>query len=385
MKRSPWWLVGAIGLILLIAVGVRTCRNPNVGVQDNAEESTDELAPGLTLRDVTLEQQDEDGVLLWKVDAEEATYSPNQEVANLVNLDGELYQDGELLYRVKADTGTIRDNGKVILLEGNIVATGIQNQMVLKGQTLEWTPEANLLVVRNGLTGAHPQVRAKANEARVYDRENRMELEGDVVATTVVENPQVDPWLKLQGETLQWKWQERTLNSEQPLRVERFENEQVTEVLVGQKGLVELEENRVTLTESVQAQLLEIPLKMTSDRAVWQVEEQLIQAEDSVRVVNEKEQVTVTSQQGEFNLANQTAFLTQDVLAIAQKNDSRLTADRLTWNLTDQTVVAEGGVNYQQSDPQVNIRGPRARGRIEEQTVVIDGGQVVTEIEPNFN
>jgi LPS export ABC transporter protein LptC len=384
MKRSPWWLLGAVSLVLLIAVGVRTCRNPNVGVQESSE-SANETIPGLTLRDVTLEQQDESGQLLWKVDAKEVTYSPNQEVANLVDLDGELYQDGQLLYQVTADKGTIQDNGKVIFLEGNIVATGIQNQMVLKGQHLQWTPEAALLVIKNGLTGTHPQVRAKANEARVFDRENRMELEGEVVATTVVDNPQVDPWLKLQGETLQWKWQNRTLDSDQPLRVERFENEKVTEVLIGQKGLVELEENRVTLTESVKAQMLKIPLEMTSDRAVWQVDDQRIQAEGTVKVVNPKEQITVTSQRGEFNLISQTAYFTQDVLALAQKNNSRLTSNRLTWNLEDQTVLAEGDVNYQQSDPQLTIRGPRARGRIEEQTVVIDGGQVVTEIEPDFN
>ena len=383
MKRSPWWLIGVVGLVLLIAVGVRTCRRSDVGEQEPAE-SADEVIPGLTLKDVTLEQQDENGQLLWKVDAEEVTYSPDQEVANLVNLDGELYQDGELLYRVKADTGTIRDNGRVIFLEGNIVATGIQNQMVLKGQNLEWTPETALLVVRNGLTGTHPQVRAKANEARVYDRENYMELEGNVIATTVVENPQVDPWLKLQGETLQWRWQEETLDSDQLLRVERFENAQVTEVLIGEKGLVELAENRVTLTEAVRAQLLEVPLEMSSNEAIWQVEDQLIQAQDSVRVVNEKEQVMVTSQRGTFNLTNQTAYFTEDVLAIAQENDSRLISDRLTWNLENQTVLAEGAVNYQQADPKISIRGPRARGRIEQQAVVIDGGQVVTEIEPNF-
>lgn len=385
MKRSPWWLVGTVSLFLLIAVGVRTCRTPQSDLSDSTATDQEEFVPGLTLKDVTLEQQDESGQLLWKVDAEEVTYSPNQEIANLSNLNGELYQDGELLYRVRADNGTILENGQTIVLEDNIVATGIQNQMTIKGQTLEWTPEDDVLIVKNGLSGTHPQIRATADEARVYDRENRMELEGSVVATTVVENPQTEPWLKLQGETLQWQWEAETLNSDRPLRVERFENNQVKEVLVGQKGLVELAEDRVTLTESVQAQLLNIPLEMTSKQAIWDVEQQTILAEENVRVVNKKEKVTVTSQRGEFNLANQTAFFTKDVLAIGQENNSRLTSDRLTWNLEEQTVLAEGSVVYQQTNPQVNIQGPRARGRIAEQTVVIDGGQVVTEIEPPSN
>ncbi|HEY9888363.1 MAG TPA: LPS export ABC transporter periplasmic protein LptC [Candidatus Obscuribacterales bacterium] len=384
MNRRYWWLIGLGVLFFAIAVGVRTCRQPDIVSEDTNSQNEDGI-PGLTLRDVTLEQQNEQGQLIWKVDAEAATYSPDQKEANLVNPQGEFYQDGALLYRVKADRGIIQNDGQVVLLEGNIVATGVQNQMVLRGQTLEWTPEQDLLVVRNGLTGTHPQVQAQANEARVYDREKRMELIGQVVATTVVANPQVEPWLKLQGEILQWQWEQETLTSNQTTRVERFENAQVTEVLVGQNSLVELAANRVTLTEAVTAQLLEVPLTMTSRRAVWEVETQIIRAAEAVRVVNGAQQITVTSQNGEFNLATQMAYFTQDVLAIAAKNNGRLTTDRLSWNLEDQTVLAEGAVNYQQSDPQLKIQGPRARGRIEQQTVVVDGGQVVTEIVPNFN
>ena len=136
MKRSRWWLLAGIIGFMAIAVGVRTCA-PTGSFLDNIADDSEQIDPGLTLRDVTLEQQDDDGQLLWKVDAEEVTYSANQQVANLVNPEGEFYQDGELLYRVKADRGIIRENGKLILLEDNIVATGIQNEMVINGQSLD--------------------------------------------------------------------------------------------------------------------------------------------------------------------------------------------------------------------------------------------------------
>jgi len=368
---------------IAIAIGVRTCRDPNVGLDYLPEEQQEALESGLILRDVTLEQQDENGQLLWRVNADEVTYSPDQESADLSNADGELYQDGELLYRFKADRGTILDNGQVIFLEDNIVATGIQNQMVLRGDRLEWDPEQDVLVVRDGITGTHPQVRAQANEARVYDRENRMELEGNVVATTVVDNPDVEPWLKLQGEALEWRWEDEDILSDQAIRVERFQNARITEVLTGQQGLVELPENRVTLTNNVQAELIEIPLNLTSDRAIWQVDEQTINTEQPIKVVNEEEEITITAQQGRLDLVEQIVYFTQDVVVTGTANDSSLTANSLAWNLVDQTVLAEGAVNYRQSDPAVTVRGPRARGRIEEQTVVVDGGQVVTEIDPN--
>ena len=382
MKRGYWWGLAAVIVCVAVAVGFRTWRSPDFG-DYVSDEQQDALEAGLALRDVTLEQQDDNGQLLWRVHADEVTYSPDQESANLVNLEGELYQDGELLYEVKADRGVIRDNGQVIFLRKNIVANGIQNQMVLKGDTLEWRPEEAIMIVRDRLTGAHPQLRAQANEARVYDREQRMELNGEVIATTVVENPEVDPWLKLQGNLLEWRWETAEIGSDQPIRVERFENETITEMLAGQQGLVELSENQVTLTEDVIMQLIDIPLDIATDRAVWDVDGQKINVDRPVEIVNSQEKVTLTAQQGQLDLAEEVVYLTQDVLVVAEENNSRLTTNRLTWNLVDQTVLAEGAVDYRQGEPQVTVRGPRAKGRIEAQTVVVDGGRVVTEIVPD--
>jgi lipopolysaccharide export system protein LptC len=306
-------------------------------------------------------------------------------VANLVNPDGELYQDGELLYRVKADRGIIEQNGQIILLEDNIVATGIENGMVINGQNLEWQPQSNLMIITNGLTGRHPQVQTIADEAWIYDAENRMQLIGNVIATTVAENPDVDPWLKLQGETLQWRWDQETLDSDRPVRMERFENQQITQVLTGDRSLVELATEQATIEGSVQAQMLDIPMSLNAEKAIWSVGEQTIQAEQSVRMVNPKQEITVTSQQGTFDLEERIAIFTQDVLGIIARNNGRLVSNRLRWNLADQTMLAEGDVNYQQTDPQLTIRGARARGRIEDQTVLFDGNEdVVTEIVPNF-
>jgi len=384
MKRPVWWLVVGIAGFIAIAVGVRTC-SPTGSWRDENADNAEQIESGLTLRNVTLEQQDESGQLLWKVDADEVTYGADQQVANLVNPEGELYQAGELLYRVKADRGIIEENGQLIFLEGNIVATGIENKMVINGQNLEWQPQNSLMIITNGLTGRHPQMQAQADEARIYDAEDRMELIGNVVATTVTENPAVDPWLKLQGETMQWRWADETLDSDRPVRAERFENQQITQVLTGDRTLVDLSTQQATIQGSVQAQMLDVPMTMTAEKAVWGVVEQTIQAEQSVRVVNPQQQITVTSQQGMFDLEQRVAVFTQDVLAITTKNDGRLTSNRLRWNLTDQTILAEGNVNYQQADPQLTIRGARAQGRIEAQTVFFDGDEVVTESVPNFD
>lgn len=382
MKRRVWWGLGlgVVGLFTLI--GLHVVRSPEFAGDFVSEEQQAALESGLTLRNVTLEQQDEDGQLLWRVNADAVTYSPDQASADLTRIDGELYQDGAMIYQVEADSGFIRENGQVIFLQDNILAIGVQNQMTLQGQVLEWRPEEDVLNLKGGLTGSHPQVRLKANEAFLYDRESRMVLVGQVVATTVVENPQEEPWLKLQGDALNWRWQAEVLDSQQPLRVERFSNQRITEVLTGQQGLVELAKNQATFTDDVKMQIVDIPLLVSSDRAIWQVAAQKVDVDQPLQIVDQKENVTATAQQGQLDLATQTVLLSRDVLVVGEQNASRLTTQQLTWNLLDQTVLAQGAVDYRQGEPPVAVRGPRARGRIEAQTIVVDGGRVVTEIVP---
>jgi len=339
--------------------------------------------PGLTLQDVTLEQPDDNGELLWRVKGEAVTYSPDQQVAYVTSPDSELFQDGDLIYVVTADTGEIRENGNVIFLRGNIVARGLNNGSILRGNELEWRPQEDVLIVRDEITGSHPKIRAVADEARVYNRLNRMELEGNVVANTVVDDPSTEPWLKLQAQTLNWQWDQDLITSPQPLRVEQFENESITDVVVGQEGTLQLDEQVVTLTEDVQMQLLEIPLNVSSDALRWEVDQQQVLINQPVEMVHPEENVTVNAQQGQMNLESQVILLQGNVVARGQRNQARMTANQLTWNVDQQTLLAEGDVNYRQVNPTISVTGPQAKGKLANQTIVMEGGRVVTEIVPN--
>ncbi|MBD2257909.1 LPS export ABC transporter periplasmic protein LptC [Pseudanabaena sp. FACHB-2040] len=377
----------AVALLTLAVIlgSVRACQLVRQSGQPvgEAQEDIDPGEVGLTLRDVTLEQPDETGQLLWRVKAKEVTYSPDREVAQLKEPDGELFQDGEIIHRVQADQGEIRENGKVVFLWGNIVATGVQNQAVLRGNELEWRPDEDMLVVRDRITGTHPQLRAAAQEVRVYNREARMELEGNVVANTVVKDPQAEPWLKLQADQMVWFWQQERVETDRPLRVEQFKANSITDVVTGQRGTVDLAQRIVTLNQNVALQLLEFPLQVNSDVAVWNVAQQTVQIDSPVRMIQPREQVVVTADRGQMDLGQQTVLLTQNVRAQGERNQSQLTTNRLSWNVEDQTIVAEGDVNYQQGDPAVQVTGPRAVGQLRDQTIVVSGGRVVTQILPN--
>ncbi|MGF1570099.1 MAG: LPS export ABC transporter periplasmic protein LptC [Nodosilinea sp.] len=383
-KKWRQMLIGGV-VVAALAVGLRGLITHNPRSQGNAEgdPAAEAVQPGLTLRDVTLEQPDENGVLLWRVEGDEVTYSPDQKVAYVTRPDGQLFQDGEAIYNVTGDTGEIRENGTVIFLRGNIVATGVKNGSVLRGNELEWRPNEDVLIMREQITGSHPQIRAVANEARVYNRENRMELEGDVVANTVVKDPKTEPWLKLHAQQLVWFWEDERLDSTQPVRVEQFKDNAITDVVVGQRGTVDLAQEIVTLQGSVAMQMLELPLNLTSEAMEWQFAKEIVNVTQPLTAVNPKEKLTVTARQGQMNLASQVVTLTQDVVAVGERNQTRLTTDRLIWAVEEQTLLAEGQVNYQQVNPAINLLGSRGTGRLDSQTFVVDGGRVVTEIVPN--
>lgn len=375
---GKWYRFVLIGVaIALLVIGIRACSGINQSDPSQADNNEQPQVTGLTLRDVTLEQPDENGHLIWKVKAEEATYSPDKKTAFIKRPNGELFQDGKTIYRVKADTGEIRNDGKAIYLRGHIVATGVENKVVLKGNQLEWRPDDDILIVSDRITGTHPQLRAAADEARLYQRAKRLELEGKVVATTVEE-----PLLKLQANQLDWFWEEERVDSKEAIRVEQLEEKKVINYIIGQQGKVDLKNLVVTLKQAVQMELLQIPLRANSEQVVWQVRNELVVMDQPLRVVEPKQQVTVTADRGRMDLEKEIIYLTQNVRALGEKNQSQLTSDQLTWTVPNKEVVAEGNVNYRQIDPTLAVRGPRAVGHLDEQIVVVSGGQVVTEIVP---
>lgn len=352
------------------------------------EAPEEEVETGLTLQNVTLEQPDDNGNPLWRVKAEEATYSPDRSIATFTRPDGELFQDGEVIYNVTADSGEMRDNGNTIILRGNIVAKGVQNGAILRGQEMEWRPQDDILVLRQDVTGSHPQLRATAEEFRVFNRENRMELQGNVVANTVVNDPQTEPWLKLQAQELLWSWEEERINSPAPLRIEQFKDTTITEVVQGQQGQVSLADQVATLQGSVTMQFLTLPLSVSSEALEWRVKEEQINLNQPLTVVRPTESLVVTARQGTMNLAEEVITVRQDVVAVRQQPQSRLTTDRLTWTIVSQTLLAEGRVSYQQANPALTLNGSRGVGRLQEGIFTVDGGanndgQVVTEIVPN--
>lgn len=361
-------------VVLLSTLGA--CGRGNKAENPANSTPTGKVDSNLTFQNVTSEQVDEQGRLLWRVRAKQARYTPDQKIAQIQSPSGELFQEGKLIFRISAQRGEVQEDGRKILLRDKIVATDTQDGVVLKGQELEWLTKDNVLIVRHNLTGSHRQLDASAQEARVYSRERRIELVGNVVATTK------DPVLQLKAEQLTWRVPQQLVTSIRPIEITRPVSKTESDRAAGEQAEVNLKSKVATLKQNAQLRLILPPLDISSNAIVWNVASQTVASDQPLRALHREQAVTVTADRGQADLQKQIFYLTGNVQAIGQRSRSQLNANLLTWYVLTRQVEAEGNVSYRQANPPLNLSGPKAFGKLDSQTIVVSGGRVVTRIVP---
>ena len=157
-SSSPTSLLLLLPLTLCLVLGLVACGNQTHTANKSRVKSISpqEVDSNLNFFDVTLEQADEVGRPIWKVKAKKAKYTKEKQIGKAESPYGELYQDGKVVYQVQGQQADIKEDGKELFLQGNIIATDPHNGIVLRGNELEWRPKEDLLIVR-GQTQHYPQ------------------------------------------------------------------------------------------------------------------------------------------------------------------------------------------------------------------------------------
>ena len=375
-------------VLVALMLGVSACNIQGKAAKKLAEDSKlaqdsaakKDFEGQLTFNDVTLDQADEQGRPLWKVKSKQAVYTNNKKTAKVQNPIGDLFQDGKLVYLVSGLEGEVQEDGKIIFLKGNIVATDIQNGVVLRGNELEWRPQEDILIVRNQLVGNHKDVDVTAKEGRAFSRIKRIELIGQVVANSK------EPILQMRTEHLIWQMADNKMISDRPVQIDRYINKQITDRAVGDQGEVDTKTKIATLRKNGKLAMLEPPLDIFSNLIVWDSNAKTVVSDHQVRLFHRVQQVNLTANKGRVNLQTKTAYLTGKVYGIGQNPPSQMRTDQMTWYLPTESFEAVGNVFYEQTDPPLRLNGPKAVGQLKDQKIVISGGndgsRVVTEIIP---
>ncbi|MEH2457541.1 LPS export ABC transporter periplasmic protein LptC [Nostoc sp.] len=376
-SSTPSFLL--LPLTFLLVFGLVACggKSPLASQQNTTSSSNQDN--NLTFFDVTLEQADEVGRPIWKVRATRAKYTKEKQIGQAESPYGELYQDGKVVYQIKADVADIEQDGKQLLLKGKIFAIDPSNGIVLRGNELEWRPKEDLLIVRNQINGTHKQLQAVAQEARVKTREQRMEFSGGVVANST------DPQMQIRTEHLIWNIKEEKLIGDRPIQIDRYKDNKISDRGKGNSAEVNLKTKIATIQKNAQLELLDPPVQIASNSMIWNMNAETVSTNSPVRMFQRAENLTVTANQGEMKIPQKTVYLTGNVNAIGQRRQS-LKSNTLTWYLDNKLVEAQGNILYRQVDPPLNFTGETAVGNLQTENIVVKGGsssgRVVTEIIP---
>ena len=372
-----------LSLSLCLGLWLSACGNsstPNQSKTNTSSPKEDETK--LTFFGVALEQFDEVGRPIWKVKAKEAKYTTDKQMGQAQSPEGELYQDGKVVYQIKAEKADIKQDGKQLFLQGKIVATDPRNGIVFQGNELEWRPQEDLLIVRNQLNGSHKQLQATAQEAKVKTREQRVEFSGGVVAKST------DPQLQMRTEHLIWQIKDDKLFSDRSIQIERYADNKISGRSQGNAAEINLKTQIAVLQRQAKLELVNPLMQITSNSITWNIQKQNITTNSPIRVFKAAENLTITANQGKMNIPENTVYLTGNVNAVGQRSQS-LKSNQLTWYLNKKLLEAQGNVIYHQVAPKLTFQGETAIGNLETENIVVKGGnsgqKVVTEIIPQEN
>ena len=372
-----------LSLSLCLGLWLSACGNPSTPNQSKTNTSLPkEDETKLTFFGVVLEQFDETGKPMWKVKAKEAKYTTDKQMGQAESPEGELYQDGKVVYQIKAEKADIKQDGKQLFLQGKIVATDPRNGIVFQGNELEWRPQEDLLIVRNQLNGSHKQLQATAQEAKVKTREQRVEFSGGVFAKST------DPQLQMRTEHLIWQIKDDKLFSDRFIQIERYQDNKISGRSQGNAAEINLKTQIAILQPQAKLELVNPLMQITSNSITWNIQKENITTNSPIRVFKAADNLTVTANQGKMNIPENTVYLTGNVNAVGQRSQS-LKSNQLTWYLNKKLLEAKGNVIYDQVAPKLTFQGETAIGNLETENIVVKGGnsgqKVITEIIPQEN
>lgn len=370
-----------IGALVLVCLAIGSCQQ-NRTADKLAQDSkrVEEFDNSLSFNSVTLEEFDQKGRLWWQMKAKTATYSRDKKNAKIDMPTGQLFQDGKAVMNVTAKTGEVQQDGKTILLRGDVVAVNTRDGVVMKGDELTWQPEKDLLTVRNNVSATQEKkMQVTAKEGQFFTRDRRLELTGQVVATSV--EPEET---KFQSDHVTWQIDKEALRMDKPLQIDRSKDKVPLDRAVAQKGNVDLKAKIATLQGSAQISRANPPVEVASDNLVWNYKDQAIASDKPISMIDRQKNSALTGNQGRLDMKTNIITLNGNVRAVGEQ-DRALNCENLVFNLTTQQFQAEGNVFFRQSSPPVALSGPRASGNLQDQTIVdggSTGGRVTTEFIP---
>ncbi|MBP0019254.1 MAG: LPS export ABC transporter periplasmic protein LptC [Cyanobacteria bacterium SBLK] len=377
-RKAMRWRLSAGALLLLW--GLSACQ-PFRSVEPSPPQQTPITDKRSVLDDATIENTNETGELLWRINGKDVIYSEDGKSANFETVTGNVWQKGELIVQLQGDRGEMINDGEKMILRDNVIVRDLRNEAIVRCDEMEWYTRENLIIARQNLTISHAELEVTADEGHYFSLTQRLELRGNAIATGT-KTP-----MQFKTEKAIWQLPEKKLISETPIQADRYdENEKITDRIFADKAEMNLETQVVVLQQNARSNSVDPPVQIASNAIVWNMPGRTVLANQPVRIVHNEESTVITANEGLVNLKENVARLQGGVRGINARKQADIYANEAVWAMDLRRIDAQGNVIYKQSNPPLEMTGTRAVGEIDLDRVTVTRGnnkRVVTQFVPN--
>lgn len=325
----------------------------------------EQAATPFVFRSLALRQQDMLGRPTWELSSPEARYDLRRRVARALKPRGVIYSDGRPAYRVEASTGTVINDGAVILLEGLIRLQRLGDQPVMiQGSRVRWVPSRNLMEIDRHPEAFDAHTRLAAERASFRIDKDTLELQGTprlerwaLPFDPFRADPSGTPQIVVSVAAVQWQPGSGSLRARGPIRGQR----RPPGAAAGQPPQTL---TATSLSGNTRTQLFDLgPPVLFQDPAV-------------------SGGVSARGQALQVDAARQLVRI--PVGCRIQQQGASLEAGSCAWNWQTQAIAADGGVLLQRPAGRQLTRGRLLRGQLGAKGSVVvtaPGGQVFSQFQ----
>ncbi len=375
--------IGSLLLLLLMPL-LGSCRQERI-VRDTT-------VPPFVFRSLDLRQQDQKGQPAWELTSPEARYDLQRRVAQATSPRGVIYAKGKPIYRLEATSGTVLNDGEVILLEGDIRVQRLGPQPVLiKSSRVRWLPSRQLMEIDRHPEALDPHSRLVARRARFLLGKDQLELRGEPKLERWTDRfdptkgaPKAAPEVVVTVSRADWEPGTGFLEAQGPVLARRRP-----------PGASPSTPPQILTANKLEGNTLKQEFKLKAPVSFDDPSEKIHFQGQDVRIdIAEK---TIRSKEP-FQAARGTLQVAGGAVEVYGKDDNavipsacaldrpgeRLRADRCTWNWKTQDVQAEGSMQFHRDANRQHTRGHQLRGRLGDEgqlEVTTPGGRVFSEFQ----
>jgi LPS export ABC transporter protein LptC len=337
-------------------------------------------------RALDLRQQDLLGRPGWTLTSPEARYDLDSRIARADQPRGTIFRDGQPAYRLTASSGTVLNDGQLVLLEGNIrlEQLGVR-PLLIQASRARWSPRRNLLELDR-----HPEAFDGSN--RISSRRARYLFDQQKLEVTA--SPRFEHWkeafdpfhprvhgppeIVVQSRAAHWSTRDGHLEASGPLKGRRLAPAGTEQTLTATALSGNTMEQWFTLMGPVQLRDPSRDLSFHARRIRIDLPARLIRTEPSTAPL-----VPVGAATPRSATAPLQTFPDHAGCLLEQRGDS-LQADLCQWNWGSQNVLAKGSVALRRQEHRQLSRGTVLIGSLGDDGIFrlsSPGGRVVSRFE----